>query len=72
MNDQFTAPISAVFEVHPALLDGICRLLDQRKDWDGDRVVNAAIALYLLQAGDTDPDIRRVYLGQTFSVEERP
>ncbi len=69
MND-LTAPISAVFEVHPALLDGVCRLLDQRKDWDGDRVVNAAIALYLLQAGDDNPDIRRVYLDQTFAVEE--
>lgn len=71
MNDQST-PISAVFEVNPALLDGVCRLLDQRKDWDGDRVVNAAIALYLLQSGDDNPDIRRVYLGQTFAVGERP
>ena len=32
----------------------------------------SAIALYLLQAGYDNPDIRRVYFGQTFAVEERP
>lgn len=63
--------VSAVFELEPFLLDGIVRYLDQRKDWDGDRVANAAIALFLLQAGDTNPDISRVYLDKTFTVGER-
>lgn len=71
MNDQSTALISAVFELEPFLLDGIVRYLDQRKDWDGDRVVNAAIALFLLQAGDASPEISRVYLDKTFTVGER-
>jgi len=60
--------ISTVVELEPALMHGIWRYLDDHHDWDHDRVVNAAVALWLMQQHGSSPEITRIWLDKTFSV----
>jgi len=53
-------------ELKPA----IAAYLDQHPGWDGDRLIAAALALYLMQntgTTSTSPVVKQVYLSTTFS-----
>lgn len=56
------------FDLDPALHEPICQFLDTHLGWDSDRLLNAAVALYLMQQNSASPEIRRVYLEKTFEV----
>ena len=69
--------ISMNVEVNEAVAAAIAAYLDSHREWDCDRIVNAAIAMFLLQGSNTgDPELARVYLeavfGDVFQEEERP
>jgi hypothetical protein len=70
-------PISMVADVKPPVAAAIAAYLDSHKEWDCDRIVNAALAMFLLQGSNSgDPELARVYLqavfGDVFQVEEQP
>lgn len=64
--------ISSVVELEPVLVDGIVRYLDAHCGWDHDRVVNAAVALWLMQQHESSPEITRIWLDKTFTVRGEP
>lgn len=45
-----------------ALVSGLGQYLDTHKGATWDSAISAAVALLLLQAGNNDPDVQRVYL----------
>ena len=46
--------VSIFTEIPGSLHDGIGQYLDANKDWDQDRLIRAAIGLFLLQNGKTN------------------
>jgi len=60
--------IDSIVQLESVLVDGICRYLDNHHGWDHDRVVNAAVAMWLMQQHGSSPDVVRVYLDKTFAV----
>ena len=68
--------VSMVADVKPPVAAAIAAYLDSHREWDCDRVVNAALSLFLLQGGSSgDPELARVYLQAVFGdvfQEERP
>jgi hypothetical protein len=70
-------PISMVADVKPPVAAAIAAYLDSHREWDCDRIVNAALSLFLLQNSNSDnTELARVYLeaqfGSMFQAEERP
>jgi hypothetical protein len=65
--------VSLLAEVPEVLLDGLRAYLDARPDWDQDRVMTAALSLFLLQNRGTEAapallqrQASRVYLDTLF------
>ncbi len=57
--------VSLLAEIPESLYNGVQGYLSDHPDWDCDRVMKSAIALFLLQNGATDSDYRqysRAYL----------
>ena len=55
--------ISAVIEVPETLHDAVGKYLDSRPDWDRDRVVTAALGMFLIQQNqESNPDVLRAFL----------
>ena len=69
-------PISMVAEIQPPVAAAIAAYLDSHREWDCDRLVNAALSLFLLQNSNPDnTELARVYLEAVFGdvfQEERP
>lgn len=74
LHDSSNLSISLLTEIPEALHDALQNYLELRPDWDQDRLVTAAIALFLLQNRGTDsaPDrahqrqASRIYLNTLF------
>ena len=60
--------INSIVQLEFVLVHGICHYLDDHHDWNHDRVVNAAVAMWLMQQHGSSPDVVRVYLDKTFAV----
>ena len=60
------ATVSLSAAVPEALHDSLKNYLETHPDWDQDRVMTAALSLFLLQNGDSDRRAARVYLETLF------
>lgn len=58
--------ISIEAELPQSLYDAVTQYLDERPDWDRDRVMTTAVAMFLLQSGNDDRVISRTYLDGLF------
>ena len=63
----FEPTVNREIELPPSLDASLQAFLDSRPDWDQQRVVTAAISLFLLQNRETnDRDTARIYLDSLF------
>ncbi|BAY20672.1 hypothetical protein NIES2100_04140 [Calothrix sp. NIES-2100] len=53
-------------EIPETLHESLKNYLDKHPDWDQNRVLTAALSLFLLQNGDSDRTAARVYLETLF------
>ena len=53
-------------EIPEALHESLKNYLDTHPDWDQNRVLTAALSLFLLQNGESDRRAARVYLETLF------
>ncbi|MDX2096169.1 MAG: DUF2811 domain-containing protein [Leptolyngbyaceae cyanobacterium bins.59] len=58
--------ISILTEIPEALHESLKQYLESHPDWDQDRVLSAALSLFLLQTGGSDRRTARVYLDSLF------
>jgi hypothetical protein len=64
---MLTTSISTIVEVKEPLHSALQRFLDTHSEWDQDRLLNAAISLFLLQNSQTrETDAARIYLDSIF------
>lgn len=61
--------ISILADIPEELHDALTGYLDTHPDWDQDRVLSAALSLFLMQQGKTDRRTTRVYLDSLFKRE---
>lgn len=60
------ATVSLLAEVPETLHESLKNYLETHPDWNQDRVLTAALSLFLLQNGDSDRRAARVYLETLF------
>lgn len=60
------ATVSILAEIPESLQEALKSYLEAHPDWDQDRVLTAALSLFLLQNGDGDRRAARVYLETLF------
>lgn len=60
------ATVSLAAQVPETLDESLKNYLETHPDWDQDRVLTAALSLFLLQNGDSDRRAARVYLETLF------
>ena len=60
--------ISFKCELHESLQQSMARFIDQHPNWDQYRIIQAAIAGFLMQKGFSNRDLTRLYVGQMFSM----
>ncbi|ABA24512.1 DUF2811 domain-containing protein [Anabaena sp. FACHB-709] len=58
--------VSIFTEIPETLHDSLKNYLETHPDWDQNRVLTAALSLFLLQNGDSDRRAARVYLETLF------
>ncbi|MEO1558961.1 MAG: DUF2811 domain-containing protein [Cyanobacteria bacterium J06632_19] len=58
--------VSLYAVVPETLHESLKNYLEAHPDWDQDRVLTAALSLFLLQNGDSDRQAARVYLETLF------
>lgn len=58
--------VSILSEIPEELHDTLQNYLSHHPDWDQDRVVTAALSLFLLQSGESDRRAARIYLDSLF------
>lgn len=58
--------VSVLTEIPEELYESLRSYLESHPDWDQDRVLAAALSLFLLQNGDSDRRAARVYLDTLF------
>ncbi|HIK21660.1 DUF2811 domain-containing protein [Synechococcus sp. R55.6] len=58
--------VSILSEIPEELHDTLQNYLSRHPDWDQDRVVTAALSLFLLQSGESDRRAARIYLDSLF------
>lgn len=61
--------INILAEIPEELDEMLKSYLESRPDWDQDRVLSAALSLFLMQNGETDRRAARVYLDTLFKRE---
>ncbi len=59
--------VSILTEIPEELHESLKRYLETHPAWDQDRVLAAALSLFLLQNGDSDRRTSRVYLDTLFN-----
>ncbi|MEM7725345.1 MAG: DUF2811 domain-containing protein [Cyanobacteria bacterium P01_A01_bin.45] len=62
--------VSIFTEIPEALHESLKNYLEKHPDWDKDRVLTAALSLFLLQNGDGDRHAARVYLETLFHTSQ--
>lgn len=60
------ATVSILTEIPEQLHESLKRYLENHPEWDQDRVLTAALSLFLLQNGNSDRSAARVYLETIF------
>ena len=60
------ATVSIFTEIPEILHESLKNYLEKHPDWDRDRVLTAALSLFLLQNGESDRQAARVYLETLF------
>jgi hypothetical protein len=65
-NFAMNATISLFTEIPETLHESLKIYLDAHPDWDENRVLTAALSLFLLQNGESDRSCARVYLETLF------
>jgi hypothetical protein len=60
------AKVSIFTEIPETLHESLKSYLESHPDWDENRVLTAALSLFLLQNGDSDRRTARVYLETLF------
>ncbi len=58
--------VSIFTEIPESLNESLKTYLDSHPDWNQDRVLTAALSLFLLQNGESDRSAARVYLETLF------
>ena len=58
--------ISLLTEIPEPLHYSLTQYLEEHPDWDHDRVLTAALSLFLMQNGASNPGASRVYLDTLF------
>lgn len=61
--------ISILADIPEDLHDALKSYLDTHPDWDQDRVLSAALSLFLMQYGKPDRKTARVYLDSLFKKD---
>ncbi len=61
--------ISILADIPEDLHDALKSYLDTHPDWDQDRVLSAALSLFLMQYGKPDRKMARVYLDSLFKKD---
>lgn len=61
-----SSSVSILSEIPEELHDTLKVYLARHPDWDQDRVVTAALSLFLLQSGESDRRAARIYLDSLF------
>lgn len=64
--NSMKAMVSILAEIPESLHESLKSYLESHPDWDQDRVMTAALSLFLLQNGDGDRRAARVYLETLF------
>ncbi|WP_353932977.1 DUF2811 domain-containing protein [Okeanomitos corallinicola TIOX110] len=60
------ATVNILTEIPETLHESLKKYLETHPDWDQNRVLTAALSLFLLQNGDSDRYAARVYLETLF------
>ncbi|MEA5550202.1 DUF2811 domain-containing protein [Anabaena cylindrica UHCC 0172] len=60
------ATVNLFTEIPETLHDSLNNYLETHPDWDQNRILTAALSLFLLQNGDTDRSAARIYLETLF------
>lgn len=61
--------ISILADIPEDLHDTLMHYLETHPDWDQDRVLSAALSLFLMQYGQSDRRTARVYLDSLFKKD---
>ncbi|NET00144.1 MAG: DUF2811 domain-containing protein [Sphaerospermopsis sp. SIO1G2] len=61
-----SATVNILTEIPETLNESLQKYLDNHPDWDQNRVLTAALSLFLLQNGESDRYAARVYLETLF------
>ena len=65
-NDQI---ISFKCELHEHLQQAMNEFVEEHPNWDQYRILQAAIAGFLMQKGFQNRDLTRLYIGNMFSIK---
>ena len=60
--------ISFKCDLHENLQKAMQEFIDQHPNWDQYRIIQAAIAGFLMQKGFDNRDLTRLYIGNMFSI----
>ena len=60
--------ISFKCDLHENLQEAMQKFIDQHPNWDQYRIIQAAIAGFLMQKGFDNRDLTRLYVGNMFSI----
>ena len=61
--------ISFNCELHVNLQQAMNKFVEQHPNWDQYRIIQAAIAGFLMQKGFQNRDLTRLYIGKMFSMD---
>lgn len=61
--------VSILADIPEDLHEALMSYLETHPDWDQDRVISAALSLFLMQYGQSDRKTARVYLDSLFKKE---
>ena len=61
--------ISFKCELHENLQKAMSKFVEQHPNWDQYRILQAAIAGFLMQKGFQNRDLTRLYVGKMFSMD---
>ena len=61
--------ISTTVEIPEGLHDAVQAYIEARPNWDHDRVIQAALSLFLMQNGVNQPQVNSLYLESLFGYE---
>ena len=61
--------ISFKCDLHENLQQAMCKFVEDHPNWDQYRILQAAIAGFLMQKGFQNRDLTRLYIGKMFSMD---